>query len=100
MMLIITEESRASTGMATHFWTTRNPLFCCFILFFFNADITNTRAVWAFIHSKTSKLDFDSVAYGKQRLEEYYTWKREYDGSRVNAGEEIPFREQRWAREE
>ncbi|KAJ5662387.1 uncharacterized protein N7477_010003 [Penicillium maclennaniae] len=57
-------------------------------------------ALWGFVHSETSELDFDSAAYGKQRLEEYYAWKREYDGSRANTGEEMPFREQRWAREE
>jgi len=37
--------------------------------------------------------------YAEQRLGEYWAWKREVDGSRKAAGEEMPLREKRWAQE-
>ncbi|KAJ5561907.1 hypothetical protein N7535_003630 [Penicillium sp. DV-2018c] len=55
--------------------------------------------VWALIQAQISKIDFDYANYAEIRLGEYYAWKREVDGSRKQAGEEMPLREARWASE-
>ncbi|KAJ6180595.1 hypothetical protein N7519_011056 [Penicillium mononematosum] len=56
--------------------------------------------VWALIQAQISQIDFDYASYAEIRLGEYYAWKREADGSRKQAGEEMPLRESRWASEE
>lgn len=58
------------------------------------------RGVWACIQAQISQIDFDYDSYAELRLSEYYAWKREIDGSRQQAGEEMPLRERRWAQEE
>jgi ethanolamine kinase len=58
------------------------------------------RGVWALIQAQISQIDFDYASYAEIRLGEYYAWKREADGSRKQAGEEMPLRESRWASEE
>ncbi|KAJ5152107.1 hypothetical protein N7492_010402 [Penicillium capsulatum] len=55
--------------------------------------------VWALIQAQISQIDFDYASYAELRLGEYWAWKREVDGSRQQAGEEKPLREQRWAQE-
>ncbi|EPS32287.1 hypothetical protein PDE_07247 [Penicillium oxalicum 114-2] len=55
--------------------------------------------VWALIQAQISQIDFDYADYAEQRLGEYWAWKREVDGSRAKAGEEVPLREKRWAQE-
>ncbi|KAJ5995340.1 hypothetical protein N7481_002317 [Penicillium waksmanii] len=55
--------------------------------------------VWSLIQAQISQIDFDYAGYAETRLGEYWAWKREMDGSRKKAGEEIPLREQRWALE-
>ncbi|CAG8088137.1 unnamed protein product [Penicillium olsonii] len=55
--------------------------------------------VWALIQAQISQIDFDYASYAEVRLGEYYAWKREVDGSRKDAGEEMPLRESRWAQE-
>ncbi|KAJ5091788.1 hypothetical protein NUU61_006658 [Penicillium alfredii] len=55
--------------------------------------------VWALIQAQISQIDFDYANYAETRLGEYYAWKRELDGSREKAGDELPLREQRWAQE-
>ncbi|KAG0155261.1 hypothetical protein PDIDSM_835 [Penicillium digitatum] len=55
--------------------------------------------VWALIQAQISQIDFDYASYAETRLGEYYAWKREVDGSRKQAGEEMPLRESRWASE-
>ncbi|KAK9852291.1 hypothetical protein MYU51_008731 [Penicillium brevicompactum] len=55
--------------------------------------------VWALIQAQISQIDFDYASYAETRLGEYYAWKREVDGSRKQAGEELPLRESRWAQE-
>ena len=57
------------------------------------------RGVWALIQAQISQIDFDYADYAEQRLGEYWAWKREVDGSRAKAGEEVPLREKRWAQE-
>lgn len=57
------------------------------------------RGVWALIQAQISRIDFDYASYAEIRLGEYYAWKRELDGSREKAGEELPLRERRWAQE-
>jgi ethanolamine kinase len=57
------------------------------------------RGVWALIQAQISQIDFDYADYAEQRLGEYWAWKREVDGSRKQAGEEMPLREKRWAQE-
>jgi ethanolamine kinase len=58
-----------------------------------------TRGVWALIQAQISQIDFDYASYAETRLGEYFAWKREIDGSRKQAGEEMPLREARWAQE-
>ncbi|RHZ56177.1 hypothetical protein CDV55_102707 [Aspergillus turcosus] len=53
--------------------------------------------VWALIQAQISQIDFDYASYAETRLGEYYAWRREVDGSRAQAGEEMPLRERRWA---
>ncbi|OQD89733.1 hypothetical protein PENANT_c002G08157 [Penicillium antarcticum] len=55
--------------------------------------------VWALIQAQISQIDFDYASYAETRLGEYFAWKREIDGSREQAGEEMPLREARWAQE-
>ncbi|KAL2221122.1 putative ethanolamine kinase [Thermoascus aurantiacus ATCC 26904] len=55
--------------------------------------------VWALIQSKISQIDFDYASYAEVRFGEYWAWRREVDGSRAQAGEEMPLRERRWAQE-
>ena len=61
--------------------------------------IISPRGVWALIQAQISQIDFDYASYAETRLGEYYAWKREVDGSRKQAGEEMPLRESRWASE-
>lgn len=56
-----------------------------------------TWGVWGLIQATISQIDFDYATYAEDRLGEYFAWKRELDGSRGKAGDEIPHREQRWA---
>ncbi|KAE8145772.1 kinase-like domain-containing protein [Aspergillus avenaceus] len=53
--------------------------------------------IWALIQAQISQIDFDYASYAESRLGEYYAWRRELDGSRARAGEEMPLRERRWA---
>ncbi|EAW07694.1 putative ethanolamine kinase [Aspergillus clavatus NRRL 1] len=55
--------------------------------------------VWALIQAQISQIDFDYASYAEVRLGEYYAWRRETDGTRAPAGEEMPLRECRWAQE-
>ncbi|KNG86812.1 putative ethanolamine kinase [Aspergillus nomiae NRRL 13137] len=55
--------------------------------------------IWALIQAQISQIDFDYASYAETRLGEYYAWRRELDGSRAQAGEEMPLRERRWAQE-
>ncbi|PLB35438.1 putative ethanolamine kinase [Aspergillus candidus] len=55
--------------------------------------------VWGLIQAQISQIDFDYATYAENRLGEYYAWRRETDGSRAQAGEEMPLRERRWAQE-
>lgn len=55
--------------------------------------------MWGLIQAQISQIDFDYASYAELRLGEYWAWKREFDGSRKQAGEEMPLRERRWALE-
>ncbi|KAJ5587626.1 uncharacterized protein N7459_003391 [Penicillium hispanicum] len=55
--------------------------------------------VWSLIQAQISQIDFDYASYAELRLGEYWAWKREIDGSRQSAGEEMPLRERRWAQQ-
>lgn len=73
-------------------------------VFPFNANIYDpvlilNRGIWALIQAQISQIDFDYASYAETRLGEYYAWRRELDGSRAKAGEEMPLRERRWAQE-
>lgn len=59
--------------------------------------LTHARGVWALIQSQISQIDFDYASYAEHRFGEYTSWRREQDGSRAQAGEEMPLRERRWA---
>lgn len=58
-----------------------------------------SRGVWALIQATISQIDFDYASYAEVRLGEYWAWRRELDGSRARAGDEMPLRERRWAQE-
>ncbi|KAL9046154.1 MAG: hypothetical protein Q9214_000939 [Letrouitia sp. 1 TL-2023] len=55
--------------------------------------------VWALIQATISQIDFDYASYAEVRLQEYWDWRGEVDGSRRRDGREIPLRERRWAQE-
>ncbi|RAL10410.1 putative ethanolamine kinase [Aspergillus homomorphus CBS 101889] len=55
--------------------------------------------IWSLIQAQISQIDFDYASYAELRLGEYYAWRRETDGSRAQAKEEMPLRERRWAQE-
>ena len=54
---------------------------------------------WAIIQSMISSIDFDYTTYAETRLDEYWAWKAEIDGSRKKSGHDMPVRERRWAQE-
>lgn len=56
--------------------------------------------IWALIQAQISEIDFDYAAYAETRLEEYWAWKAESDGSRKTSGKEKPLRERRWNQDE
>lgn len=69
-------------------------------LFHLSADYRLcSRGVWALIQAQISQIDFDYASYAEVRLGEYFAWRRELDGTRAKAGEEMPLRERRWAQE-
>lgn len=53
----------------------------------------------ALLQIKITHVEFDWASYAKRRLEEYWAWRGEVDGSRARKGKEMPLREQRWAQE-
>lgn len=69
------------------------------LTFWVSCILTHARGVWALIQSQISQIDFDYASYAEHRFGEYTSWRREQDGSRVQAGEEMPLRERRWAEE-
>lgn len=86
--------SPVSTGeFSEHNWKKKKKRNCRIML------TISPRGVWALIQAQISQIDFDYASYAETRLGEYYAWKREVDGSRKQAGEEMPLRESRWASE-
>lgn len=71
----------------------------CFLRCFYMLHANPNRGVWSLIQAQISQIDFDYASYAEVRLGEYYAWRREVDGSRTQAGEEMPLRERRWAQE-
>lgn len=55
--------------------------------------------IWALIQATISQIDFDYASYAEVRLNEYWAWRAEQDGSRASEGKEMPLRERRWAEE-
>ncbi|KAF2637111.1 ethanolamine kinase 1 [Massarina eburnea CBS 473.64] len=56
--------------------------------------------IWALIQAQISLIDFDYASYAEIRLGEYWAWKRESNGARESAGEEVPLRERIWAQDQ
>lgn len=54
----------------------------------------------ALLQATISKLEFDFKAYADLRIEEYWDWRAEEDGSRDEEGREIPLRERRWSQKD
>ncbi|KAL9597264.1 MAG: hypothetical protein Q9219_005245 [cf. Caloplaca sp. 3 TL-2023] len=54
--------------------------------------------VWALIQATISQIDFDYASYAESRLQEYWDWRAEKEGTRKE-GVEKPLRERRWAEE-
>ncbi|KAG8157468.1 hypothetical protein KVR01_012852 [Diaporthe batatas] len=50
-------------------------------------------------HSATGTIEFDYAGYSETRFAEFRAWRAEDDGSRVEAGLDMPLWEDRWARE-
>lgn len=55
--------------------------------------------IWALIQAIISDIDFDYTSYAEKRLNEYWCWRAEEDGSRLKGGQDMPMREQRWHEE-
>lgn len=55
--------------------------------------------IWALIQARISEIDFDYAKYAEERLGEYFAWRAEVDGTRVQQGLRMPLRERRWAEE-
>lgn len=55
--------------------------------------------IWALIQATISQIDFDYASYAEVRLGEYFAWRAEESGSRVQENAELPLREKRWAEE-
>jgi len=53
--------------------------------------------VWALIQATISQIDFDYASYAEVRLGEFYAWRGEENGSRIQNNEQMPLREKRWA---
>ena len=53
--------------------------------------------VWALIQATISEIDFDYASYAEVRLGEYYAWRAEESGNRIQSNAQIPLREKRWA---
>lgn len=56
--------------------------------------------IWSLIQSIISEIDFDYASYAELRLDEYWQYKAETDGSRKVAGKEMSLREKTWWRAE
>lgn len=54
----------------------------------------------ALLRSKRAHLGLDWASYAETRLDEFWAWGHEVDGSRARSGQDVPLREQRWAQEE
>ena len=54
----------------------------------------------ALLRTKTADPGFDWASYAETRLDEFWAWRHEMDGSRARSGQDTPLREQRWAQEE
>lgn len=55
--------------------------------------------VWSLHQDAISSHSFDYKSYAKVRLDEYWSWKAEFDGSREREGRKKGAREMRWAQE-
>ena len=55
--------------------------------------------VQALIQDEISDVKFDWTSYAELRLTEFWTWRREVEGTRAQAGEQMPLRERRWSQE-
>jgi ethanolamine kinase len=53
--------------------------------------------IWALIQATISQIDFDYASYAEVRLGEYYAWRAEENGSRIQDNLQMPLRERRWA---
>lgn len=53
--------------------------------------------VWSLIQARISQIDFDYTQYARDRLSEYFAWRGELDGTRIQEGHEMPLRERTWA---
>ena len=56
--------------------------------------------IWSTIQATISHINFDYASYAESRLGEYWAYKAEDDGSRKEAGKEMPLREKTWASRE
>jgi len=55
--------------------------------------------VQALIQDEISDVEFNWTSYAEVRLAEFWAWRREVEGTRGQAGEQMPLRELRWAKE-
>ncbi|KAI9887878.1 MAG: hypothetical protein M1823_000266 [Watsoniomyces obsoletus] len=56
--------------------------------------------IWALIQATISQINFDYASYAETRLQEYWDWRAETEGSWAKEGREQSLREKQWAREE
>lgn len=53
--------------------------------------------IQALIQDEISDVEFDWISYADLRLAEFWAWRGEVEGTRAQAGEQMPLRERRWA---
>lgn len=54
-------------------------------------------ALFSLIQIEISDVEFDFHGFVQSKPAEFWAWRREVVGTRAQSGEEIPFRERRWA---
>ncbi|KAH8598734.1 ethanolamine kinase [Bisporella sp. PMI_857] len=55
--------------------------------------------IWCLVQGKISSIESDWSSHSRLRMEEFWMWRAEEDGSRAGQGKEKPLRERRWTQE-
>jgi ethanolamine kinase len=55
--------------------------------------------IWSVIQAVISDIDFDYASYAELRLDEYWAWRAQREGSLATKGSRMQLRENKWAQE-